>query len=308
MAQITAAQVKTLRERTGAGMMDCKRALGETDGDMESAVDLLRTKGLAAAAKKASRVASDGLVGIANEALRAAVVEVNTETDFVARNEQFQEAVRSIAGLALGTGDDIEALSAATYPGSASSVADKVTELVGTIGENIQLRRAASLAVNEGVVASYMHGVTAPNLGRIGVLVALESAGDSEKLSALGRQIAMHIAHARPEAVSTEDVATATIERERNIFAEQARESGKPENIVEKMVEGRLRKFFEEIVLLEQAFVLDTDRKLAKVLEDAAGDIGAPVSVTGFVRFALGEGIEKESTDFVAEVAAQLAT
>ncbi len=308
MAEITAAQVKTLRERTGAGMMDCKRALGETDGDMESAVDLLRTKGLAAAAKKASRVASDGLVGIANEALRAAVVEVNTETDFVARNEQFQEAVRSIAGLALGTGDDIEALAAATYPGSASSVADKITELVGTIGENIQLRRAASLAVNEGVVASYMHGVTAPNLGRIGVLVALESAGDGEKLSELGRQIAMHIAHARPEAVSTEDVDAATIERERNIFAEQARESGKPENIVEKMVEGRLRKFFEEIVLLEQAFVLDTDRKLAKVLEDAAGDIGAPVSVTGFVRFALGEGIEKESTDFVAEVAAQLAT
>ncbi len=308
MAEITAAQVKTLRERTGAGMMDCKRALGETDGDMESAVDLLRTKGLAAAAKKASRVASDGLVGIASEALRAAVVEINTETDFVARNEQFQEAVRSIAGLALGTGDDIEALATATYPGSASSVADKITELVGTIGENIQLRRAASLAVNEGVVASYMHGVTAPNLGRIGVLVALESAGDGEKLSELGRQIAMHIAHARPEAVSTEDVDAATIERERNIFAEQARESGKPENIVEKMVEGRLRKFFEEIVLLEQAFVLDTDRKLAKVLEDAAGDIGAPVTVTGFVRFALGEGIEKESTDFAAEVAAQLAT
>ncbi len=308
MAQITAAQVKTLRERTGAGMMDCKRALGESDGDIESAVDLLRTKGLAMAAKKAGRVASDGLVGIAGEALRAAVVEINTETDFVARNEQFQEAVRSIAGLALGTGDDIEALSAATYPGSASNVADKITELVGTIGENIQLRRAASLAVNEGVVASYMHGVTAPNLGRIGVLVALESAGDGDKLSALGKQIAMHIAHARPEAVSTEDVAAATIERERNIFAEQARESGKPENIVEKMVEGRLRKFFEEIVLLEQPFVFDTDRKLAKVLEDAAGDIGAPVSVAGFVRFALGEGIEKESTDFAAEVAAQLAT
>ena len=308
MAEITAAQVKTLRERTGAGMMDCKRALGETDGDMESAVDLLRTKGLAAAAKKAGRVASDGLVGIASEALRGAVIEVNTETDFVARNEQFQEAVRSIAGLALDTGDDIEALSAATYPGSSSNVADKVTELVGTIGENIQLRRAATLAVNEGVVASYMHGVTAPNLGRIGVLVALESAGDGEKLAALGRQIAMHIAHARPEAVSTGDVAAATIERERNIFAEQARESGKPENIVEKMVEGRLRKFFEEIVLLEQAFVFDTDHKLAKVLEDAAGDIGAPVSVTGFVRFALGEGIEKESTDFAAEVAAQLAT
>ena len=308
MAEITAARVKILRERTGAGMMDCKRALGETDGDIESAVDLLRTKGLAMAAKKAGRVASDGLVGIAGEALRAAVVEINTETDFVARNEQFQEAVRSIAGLALGTGDDIEALSAATYPGSASNVADKITELVGTIGENIQLRRAASLAVNEGVVASYMHGVTAPNLGRIGVLVALESAGDGDKLSALGKQIAMHIAHARPEAVSTEDVAAATIERERNIFAEQARESGKPENIVEKMVEGRLRKFFEEIVLLEQPFVFDTDRKLAKVLEDAAGDIGAPVSVAGFVRFALGEGIEKESTDFAAEVAAQLAT
>ena len=308
MAEITAAQVKTLRERTGAGMMDCKRALGETDGDMASAVDLLRTKGLAAAAKKAGRVASDGLVGIASEALRGAVIEVNTETDFVARNGQFQEAVRSIAGLALDTGDDIEALSAATYPGSSSNVADKVTELVGTIGENIQLRRAASLAVNEGVVASYMHGVTAPNLGRIGVLVALESAGDGEKLAALGRRIAMHIAHARPEAVSTGDVAAATIERERNIFADQARESGKPENIVEKMVEGRLRKFFEEIVLLEQAFVFDTDRKLSKVLEDAAGDIGAPVSVTGFARFALGEGIEKESTDFAAEVAAQLAT
>ena len=307
MAEITAAQVKTLRERTGAGMMDCKRALGDTDGDMEAAVDLLRTKGLAAAAKKAGRVASDGLIGIASEARRAAVVEVNTETDFVARNELFQEAVRSIAGLALDTGDDTAALSAATYPGSGSSVADKITELVGTIGENIQLRRAASLVVNEGVVANYAHGVVAPGLGRIGVLVALESAGDGEKLAALGKQIAMHIAHARPEAVSTEDVAAATIERERNIFAEQARESGKPENIVEKMVEGRLRKFFEEIVLLEQTFVFDTDRKIGKVLEDAAGDVGAPVSVTGFVRFALGEGIEKDSTDFAAEVAAQLA-
>ena len=307
MAEITAALVKNLRDRTGAGMMDCKRALGETDGDIESAVDLLRKKGLAAAAKKAGRVASDGLIGIASEARRAAVVEVNAETDFVARNELFQETVRNVAGVALETGDDIEALSAASYPGSDASVADKITELVATIGENIQLRRAASLAVAEGVVASYVHGTTAPNLGRIGVLVALESAGDAEKLGALGKQIAMHIAHARPEAVAIGDVAAAAVERERNIFAEQARESGKPENIVEKMVEGRLRKYFEEIVLLEQNFVFDTDRKLAKVLEDAAADVDAPVRVAGFVRFSLGEGIEKENTDFAAEVA-QLAT
>ena len=308
MVEITAALVKRLRVETGTGMMDCKKALMETDGDMEAAVDWLRTKGLASAAKKADRVASEGLVGVASGERRAAVVEINAETDFVARNESFQELVGAIAGLAIAHGDSIDALAAAAYPGGEASVSETVVALIATIGENLQLRRCTSLSVENGIVANYIHGAMAPQLGRIGVLVALESSGDEAKLMALGKQIAMHIAAARPRALAVEDLDPAVVERERNVLSEQARESGKPEEIIEKMVEGRLRKYFEEVVLLEQVFVVDGETKLAQVVENAAADIGATVKISGFARFALGEGIEKKSSDFAAEVAAQAAS
>lgn len=304
MAEITAKMVKELREKTGAGMMDCKTALKETDGDFEAAVDWLRAKGLAKAAKKAGRVAADGLVGIAFEGTAGAVVEVNSETDFVARNETFQEAVRKIAQLALATEGDTGALLAASMPGTDGTTQDFVTGLVATIGENITLRRSQRLTVGEGVVAAYMHNAVAPDLGKIGVLVALESSGDAAALQAVGKHIAMHIAATNPAALSTDDLDPALIERERQIFVEQARESGKPENIIEKMVEGRLRKFQEEVVLLKQTFVVDGERTVEKVVADAAQEAGAPVTLTGFVRFGLGEGVEKEETDFAAEVQA----
>ena len=307
MVEITAALVQKLRVETGTGMMDCKKALIETDGDMEAAVDWLRTKGLASAAKKAGRVASEGLVGVAMSAGIAAVVEINTETDFVARNEDFQDYVKTVAALAIGHGDSMDNLAATAYPGGEGSVSDKATALITTIGENIQLRRTASLSVGSGIVASYIHGASAPQLGRIGVLVALESTGDEVKLMALGKQIAMHIAAARPEALSIEDLDAATVERERNVLSDQAKESGKPEEIIEKMVDGRMRKYYEEVVLLEQVFVIDGENKVSKVMENAAGDVGAPVKISGFIRFNLGEGIEKEATDFAAEVAAQAA-
>ena len=307
MAEITAALVKQLRVETGTGMMDCKKALIETDGDMEAAVDWLRTKGLASAAKKAGRVASEGLVGVATELRGAAVVEINAETDFVARNENFQELVRSVAALAIDHGGSIDNLAATAFPGGAGSVSEKITALVSTIGENIQLRRCAALTVESGIVATYIHGASAPDLGRIAVLVALESSGDEAKLTQLGKQIAMHIAAAQPQALSIEDLDQAVVEREKNILLEQARESGKPEEIIEKMVVGRMRKYYEEVVLLEQVFVVDGENKLAKVIENAAGDIGAEVRIAGFVRFALGEGIEKKTSDFAAEVAAQAA-
>ncbi len=307
MAEITAALVQKLRGETGTGMMDCKKALIESDGDMEAAVDWLRTKGLASAAKKAGRVASEGLVGIATGEGGAAIVEINAETDFVARNESFQEYVRSVAALAMDHGSSMDSLAATAYPGGEGSVSEKATALITTIGENIQLRRCAALTVGNGIVASYMHGSTAPQLGRIGVLVALESTGDEVKLMALGKQIAMHIAAARPEALSIEDLDAATVERERNVLSDQAKESGKPEEIIEKMVDGRMRKYYEEVVLLEQVFVIDGENKVSKVMENAAGDVGAPVKISGFIRFNLGEGIEKEATDFAAEVAAQAA-
>lgn len=307
MADIPAALVKKLRDRSGAGMMDCKRALGETDGDVEAAIDWLRKNGLAAAAKKAGRVASDGLIGISVEDGVGAMVEINTETDFVARNEAFQDAVRTIAGLAIESGEDIEKLGATAYPGGTGTTVEKITDLVSTIGENIQLRRAAKLSVDQGVVASYVHGAVATSLGRIGVLVAIESAGDREKLAVLGKQLAMHIAAARPEAVSKDDISATTIERERGVLTEQARASGKPDNVIEKMVEGRLRKYFEEIALLEQVFVVDGESRVSKVVEAAAAEVGAPVRIAGFVCFVLGEGIEKDEKDFSAEVAAQLA-
>lgn len=305
MVEITAALVQRLRVETGTGMMDCKKALIETGGDLETAVDWLRTKGLSSAAKKASRVASEGLVGVVGVEGGAAMVEINAETDFVARNDSFQELVRTVAGLAIDHGDSIDSLAQAAYPGGEGAVSDKVAAMIATIGENIQLRRCAALSVGNGIVASYIHGATAPQMGRIGVLVALESTGEEAKLMTLGKQIAMHVAAARPEALSVEDLDSAAVERERHILREQAKESGKSDEIIDKMVQGRLRKYFEEVVLLEQIFVVDGETKLAKVMENAAGDVGATVNISGFIRFALGEGIEKEAKDFAAEVAAQ---
>jgi len=304
MANITALMVKSLRDSTGVGMMDCKTALTETDGDMDAAVDWLRAKGLSKAAKKAGRIAAEGLVGVAVSRLAGAVVEVNSETDFVARNEAFQAVVKQIANIALDKGGDIEALRGADYPGAGKSVADHVTELVATIGENLNLRRSARLGVSEGVVTAYVHNAAGEGIGRIGVLVALQSAGDTEKLNALGRQLAMHIAAAKPQALAVEDLDAELVARERAIYSEQARSSGKPDNIIEKMVEGRLRKFYEEVVLLSQTFVVDGETKISKVLEAAAADVGAPVAITAFECFVIGEGVEKQESDFAAEVAA----
>ncbi|UFI01930.1 translation elongation factor Ts [Roseibium aggregatum] len=299
---ITAAMVKELREKSGAGMMDCKTALTEAGGDMEAAVDWLRTKGLAKAAKKAGRVAAEGLVGVAADGNKAAVIELNSETDFVARNEGFQELVSNVAKVAVGTDGSVEAVSAANLGGK--PVAEAITDAIATIGENMTLRRTAVLAVNEGVVATYVHSAVSDGLGKIGVLVALESAGDKDKLNGLGRQIAMHVAATSPLSLNTEELDPAVVEREKSVFSEQARESGKPENIIEKMVEGRLRKFYEEVTLVKQAFVINPDQTVEQAVEALAKEIGAEVKLTGFVRFAIGEGIEKEEQDFAAEVAA----
>lgn len=303
MAEITAAQVKSLREKTGAGMMDCKKALTESGGEIEAATDWLRKKGLSSAASKSGRVAAEGLVGVLVEGGKGAVAEVNSETDFVARNESFQGFVRQVTACALATGGDIEALRAAAYPASGRSVGEELSEMITTIGENMDVRRAAVLSVGKGVIASYVHGSVAPGTGRIGVLVALESEGDADKLIALGKQLAMHIAASKPQAVSTDQLDPAVVSREREFLKEQAIASGKPPEIAEKMVEGRLRKFYQEIVLLEQAFVIDPDKKVGQAIEAAAGEIGAGVEVTGFVRFALGEGIERKAEDFASEVA-----
>jgi elongation factor Ts len=299
--------VKELREKTGAGMMDCKKALSENEGDMEAAVDWLRTKSLATVAKKAGRVAAEGLIGVASSGSTGAVVEVNSETDFVARNDKFQNMVGEVANIALDSNGDVDAIAAAGFPGSGKTVGEHISELVATIGENMNLRRAVSLTVDQGIVASYVHNQAGPGLGRIGVLVALESAGDTDKLSAFGKQVAMHVAATSPLAVSPEDLDPEVVERERTILAEQARESGKPEEIIGKMVEGRIRKFYEESVLLSQTFVIDGENTVGKAVEAAAGDVGAPIKVAGFVRFALGEGIEKQEQDFAAEVAATAA-
>jgi elongation factor Ts len=303
MAEITAAAVKDLRERTGAGMMDCKKALGETQGDMEAAIDWLRTKGLAAAAKKAGRQAAEGLVGVVVRGTKGAVVEVNSETDFVAKNEQFQDFVRTVTTLALDTGSDIEALKSAAYPG-AGTVEEKLTANIATIGENQSLRRAALIEVGDGVVVSYVHNAVTAGLGKIGVLVALESTGDKAALEALGKSLAMHIAAANPLALRGEDLDPALVERERSIASEKARESGKPDNIVEKMVEGAIAKFRKEMAFLSQLFVMDNKTKVEDVVAAEAKKVGAPVQVAGFVRFQLGEGIEKKESDFAAEVAA----
>ena len=305
MSNITASMVKELRETSGAGMMDCKAALQENDGDMAAAVDWLRTKGLAKAAKKAGRVAADGLVGVAASGASGAVVEVNSETDFVARNETFQAMVGDIAGAALAGDGAHDSLLAADYPGAGKSVEDHVNEMVGTIGENMTVRRSQKLSVDNGVVASYVHGAVVDGAGKIGVLVALESTGDATKLEALGRQLAMHVAATNPLAANVEDLDPAEIERERSVLIAEAKESGKPDEIIEKMVEGRLRKFYEEVVLTSQVFVIDGETRISKVLENAAGDVGGEVALKGFVRFELGEGVDKgEEADFAAEVAA----
>jgi len=301
---VTAALVKELREKTGAGMMDCKKALNETDGNLEAAVDWLRTKGLAAAAKKSGRVAAEGLVGVAVDGTRGAVVEVNSETDFVARNDSFQGFVESVTGLVLQHGTDLEALKVIAYPGSGRSVGEELTNNIATIGENMSIRRATALSVTDGVVVPYVHNAVKPGLGKIGVLVALESTGDKAKLAELGKQIAMHIAAAAPQSLSTDDLDPAAVERERAVLVEQARASGKPDNIIEKMIEGRIRKFYQEVVLLEQTSVIDGETQIRKVVEATAKSIGAPIALAAFARLQLGEGIEKEQTDFAAEVAA----
>ncbi|HEX3863118.1 MAG TPA: translation elongation factor Ts [Stellaceae bacterium] len=306
MAEVTAALVKELRDKTGAGMMDCKRALGDTSGDLEAAVDWLRKKGLAAAAKKAGRVAAEGLVGTATRGTAGAVVEVNSETDFVARNELFQAFVRTVAGLAVTADDDVERLKEAAYPGTGRSVADELTELVGRIGENLVLRRSHRLSVGQGLVASYVHNSLAPGLGKIGVLVALESAAAGDALTALGRQLAMHVAAANPQYLDVSSVPSSALDRERAILREQAQGSGKTDAIVDRMVEGRLRKYYEDSVLLEQVYVIDGENRVNKVVEAAAKAAGTPIKVTGFVRIQLGEGIDKPTTDLASEVAATL--
>ena len=293
MAEITAALVKELREKTGAGMMDCKRALGEVAGDLEQAVDWLRKKGLAAAAKKAGRVAAEGLVGVATEGRVGAVVEINCETDFVARNETFQDFVKTVTHLALAKGDNIETLKAVPYPGTGRTVGEELTHLIATFGENMALRRARRIEVKRGVAVAYIHNALAAGIGKIGVVVGLDSTADAAKLGILGRQLAMHVAAANPAYLDVASVDKGALDREREILRDQARQSGKPDAIVEKMVEGRLRKFYEETVLVEQIYVIDGESRVGKVVEAAAKEAGTPVRVTGFVRFALGEGIAK---------------
>ncbi|MBO6917592.1 MAG: elongation factor Ts [Rhizobiaceae bacterium] len=300
---ITAAMVKELREKSGAGMMDCKKALTEAGGDMEAAIDWLRAKGIAKADKKSGRTAAEGLVGIASEGNSAVVIELNSETDFVAKNDEFQSLVNSIADTALSTDGSVEAILAAGHP-SGKTVEDEIKGAIGTIGENMTLRRSAKLSVGSGVVASYIHNAVTDRLGKLGVLVALESEGDAEKLAAVGRQVAMHIAATSPLAVTSEEVDKDVAERERQVFLEQAKESGKPDNIAEKMVEGRMRKFFQEVALMSQQFVMNPDQTVAEAVKAAEAEVGAPIAVTGMARLLLGEGVEKEEEDFAAEVAA----
>jgi len=297
MAEITAALVKDLRETTGAGMMDCKKALVEAEGDMQGAIDWLRKKGLSAAAKKSSRVASEGLIGVALAPGKVAMVEINAETDFVARNEAFQAFVETVAQVALGVGEDVEALKATAYPGTGRTVAEELVHNVATIGENMVLRRVAVFTVENGEATAYIHGALKPGLGKIGVIVGLKGKS-GEAIVALGRQIGMHVAATRPEALSIADVDPAVLEHEKQVLSDQARASGKPEAIIEKMVQGRINKYYEDVVLLEQVWVHDGESKVKDVVKKAG------VEITRFVRFHLGEGIEKETTDFAAEVAA----
>ncbi|MCZ7643095.1 MAG: translation elongation factor Ts [Pseudorhodoplanes sp.] len=302
MAEITAAMVKELREKTGAGMMDCKAALNETKGDMEAAVDWLRKKGLAKAAKKAGRVAAEGLIGIAIAGTKGVVVEVNAETDFVARNEQFQGLVKLIADVALSAGTEIDKINAAKA--GSMTVAEALSASIATIGENMTLRRAAGVSVAKGAIGSYVHNSVSDGLGKIGVLVALESTGNAAELTALGRLLAMHVAAANPQAVEAAGLDSMVVRREKDILADKYRQQGKPENVIEKIVESGLKTFYKEVCLLEQAYIHEPDKSVAQALKAAEGKVGAPVKVAGFVRFALGEGIEKQESDFAAEVAA----
>lgn len=303
---VTAAMVKELREKSGAGMMDCKKALTETDGDIEAAVDWLRKKGLAAAAKKSGRVAAEGLVAAATDGANGALIEVNAETDFVARNGDFQGFVSTLGSMVLANGDDLEALKGKAYPDAGRNVEEQLTHNIATIGENMSMRRATTISVDNGVVVPYVHSAVVPGLGKIGVLVALESTADADKLADLGKQLAMHIAATSPQSLSVDDLDPEVVERERTVLVDQAKASGKPEEIAQKMVEGRIRKFYQEVVLLEQTFVIDNETKIAKVVENAAKELGTEVKLSGFRHFVLGEGIEKEEEDFAAEVAATL--
>ena len=298
MTEITAALVKDLREKTGAGMMDCKKALTENGGDLEQAIDWLRKKGLSAAAKKSGRVAAEGLIGVASSANKAAMVEVNAETDFVARNEAFQALVEGVAKVALQVGEDVEVIKAAPFPGEGRTVAEQITHLIATIGENMSLRRARVMSVEKGAVATYMHNALKPGIGKIGVLIALESPTELAALETLGRQVGMHVAATNPAALDTSAVDPAALERERAVLTEQARASGKPDNIIEKMVTGRIAKYYEEVVLLEQMWVHDGESRVKAVVQKAGAEL------VGFERFQLGEGIEKATGDFAAEVAA----
>ncbi|TAH32710.1 MAG: elongation factor Ts [Alphaproteobacteria bacterium] len=308
MTEITAKMVSELREKTGAPMGECKKALVETKGNIDEAIDWLRKKGIATAQKKSGRAAADGLVGVATSGNTGALVEVNAETDFVARNEQFQNMVRNITAVAIAKKGVLADINAASCPGTSRTVADEITHQIATIGENMNFRRAAALSATDGIVCSYMHGAIAPQLGKIGVLVALESKGDKAKLESVGKQIAMHIAAANPLALSSDKLDPALVAREKAVFSEQAAASGKPADIIGKMVEGRLRKYYEEVCLLEQIFVIDNETKISQVLANAAKDVGSPVSISGYLRFALGEGVEKEVKDFAAEVAAMAKT
>ena len=305
MAQITAALVKELREKTSAGMMDCKKALNETNGDLEAAADWLRTKGIAKADKKASRIAAEGLVAVALDGTTGAVVEVNSETDFVARNDGFQAAVAEVSKLALAANSNEELAAAKTASGD--DVTEMFKKLVGKIGENMTFRRMAKLTVSDGVVAGYIHNAVTDGMGKIGVLVALESTGDKAKLEDLAKKIAMHVAATNPLALSVDDLDPAVVQKERDMLKAEALESGKPEAIVDKMVEGRMQKFFKESVLLTQIFVMDGERTIAKVIEDEAAALGTDVKMTAYVRMGLGEGIEKKEENFAAEVAAAVA-
>jgi len=302
MANITAKMVKDLREKTGAGMMDCKAALTETNGDMEAAVDWLRKKGLSKAAKKAGRVAAEGLIGVFVQPKKGAMVEVNSETDFVARNDHFQGLVKMIADAALSAGADVQAIKAAKA--GSMTIADAISSAIATIGENITLRRAAVLSVGQGVVGQYVHNQVSEGLGKIGVLVALESSGNTDELAAIGRQVAMHIASANPIAIDAAGVDPAVVKREKDILADKFRQQGKPEAMIEKITESGLKTFYKEQTLLEQPFIFDDKKSVGQALKEAEGKVGGPITVTAFSRFALGEGIEKGTSDFAAEVAA----
>ena len=306
MPEVTAALVKELREKTGAGMMDCKRALGDSDGDIEAAIDWLRKKGLSAAAKKAGRVAAEGLIGVATRGPVGALVEVNSETDFVARNKDFQSFVQVLSRLALDGNGEIDALREASFPESGRTVEEELTHLISTIGENIVLRRIKRLTTDQGAVLSYVHNALGPGIGKIGVIVTLASNAAADQLAGLGKQLAMHVAAANPLYLDIPSVPQSALDRERDVLREQARATGKPDSVVDRMVEGRLRKFYEEFVLLEQIFVVDQETKISKVVEQASKAAGAAIRVASFARFALGEGIERQRTDFAAEVAAQL--